>query len=119
MLFFFRSYTHIRYQYISVYFDKSADSVHIIPQIGHRQTERFRARLDSADRLLATLGHEATLARGYALVWSDGALVTNVKQAQAAPALDIQFADGRVSTGARAAPRRKSKAPDPDQGNLF
>ncbi|MGB1388892.1 MAG: exodeoxyribonuclease VII large subunit [Paracoccaceae bacterium] len=90
-----------------------------LSQIGHRQTERFRARLDSADRLLATLGHEATLARGYALVWSDGALVTNVKQAEAAPALDIQFADGRVSTGARAAPRRKSKASDPDQGDLF
>ena len=66
-----------------------------------RESERA-ARLRSLDQLLQTLGYEATLKRGYAVVWGDGRLVTTKDEAAAAKALEIQFADGRIgakSTG--------------------
>lgn len=66
-----------------------------------RESERM-ARLRSLDQLLQTLGYEATLKRGYAVVWGDGRLVTTKDEAAAAKALEIQFADGRIgakSTG--------------------
>ena len=66
-----------------------------------RESERA-ARLRSLNQLLQTLGYEATLKRGYAVVWGDGRLVTTKDEAAAAKALEIQFADGRIgakSTG--------------------
>ena len=66
-----------------------------------RESERA-ARLRSLDQLLQTLGYEATLKRGYAVVWGDGRVVTTKDEAAAAKALEIQFADGRIgakSTG--------------------
>ena len=66
-----------------------------------RESERA-SRLRSLDQLLQTLGYEATLKRGYAVVWGDGRVVTTKGEAAAAKALEIQFADGRIgakSTG--------------------
>ncbi|MEL6839753.1 MAG: exodeoxyribonuclease VII large subunit [Pseudomonadota bacterium] len=59
------------------------------------QAERV-ARLEALDRLRETLGYVETLKRGYAVVRGDDAVVTSVKGAKAARALEIEFADGRV-----------------------
>ncbi|MBE0452661.1 exodeoxyribonuclease VII large subunit [Roseovarius autotrophicus] len=77
-----------------------------------------RDRLAALDRLRETLGYRATLARGYAVVRGDGALVTTRKAAEAAKALEIEFSDGKLAlaTG-KSAPRQKE--PPPDQGSLF
>ena len=60
------------------------------------------AHLRSLRQLLQTLGYEATLKRGYAVVRGDGRVVTTRGEAAAAKALEIQFSDGRIgakSTG--------------------
>ena len=85
---------------------------------------RFRVSLlESLDRLRQTLGYEATLERGYAVVWAGDKVVTTAKAAGKAKELEIQFADGRHAPGAAAkAPRTvvKPAKPDaPDQGSLF
>ena len=54
------------------------------------------ARLDGLDRLRETLGYQATLERGYAVVRADGAVVTSAQVAKKAASLEIQFADGRL-----------------------
>lgn len=54
------------------------------------------ARLDGLDRLRETLGYQATLERGYAVVRTDGAVVTSAQAAKKAASLEIQFADGRL-----------------------
>jgi exodeoxyribonuclease VII large subunit len=69
------------------------------------------------DRMRQTLGYEATLARGYAVVRGDGAVVTGVKAAENATALEIQFADGRMVVGGKAK-KPTPKAP-PEQGSLL
>jgi len=69
----------------------------------------FSARLKSlSDRLAAlertrmTLGYQATLARGFAVVRDGEALVTHTKAAKTAKALEIEFADGRVAFDGKA-----------------
>ncbi|MEM6941576.1 MAG: exodeoxyribonuclease VII large subunit [Pseudomonadota bacterium] len=85
-----------------------------------RQTARWRTQIVSFDRLLATLGYEATLSRGYAVVRGDGAVITDKKSAQAARSLEIQFADGRVKVaGAPARRPAKTKKAPPEQGSLL
>ena len=76
-----------------------------------------RARFDALDRMRQTLGYEATLARGYAVVWGDGAVVTGVKSAEAAHALEIQFADGRMVVGGK--PKKPAPKVPPEQGTLL
>ena len=77
-------------------------------------------RLDAADRLLRTLGYEATLARGYAVVRAGDAVVTNVAAAKAAGALEIEFSDGRIGVVTGEEPSLKTpKAKGPGQGSLF
>ena len=88
------------------------------------------ARLDALERVRQTLGYEATLQRGYAVVRGDGAVVTDTKGVKAASELEIQFADGRIKVGNGGAsasvpqkpnpkPVRKTKPDAPDQGSLF
>jgi exodeoxyribonuclease VII large subunit len=55
-------------------------------------------RLAAQAGLLRTLGYQATLSRGFAIVRdAAGALVRDVAGASVARKLDIEFADGRVS----------------------
>ncbi|WP_281967273.1 exodeoxyribonuclease VII large subunit [Roseovarius nanhaiticus] len=88
---------------------------------GRRQIDGWAQRIAALDRLRETLGYRETLKRGYAVVRSDGALVTTRKEAKAAGALEIEFADGRLGIGGAAAPapRKKAKPDAPDQGSLF
>lgn len=92
-------------------------------QAGQARTERLRRQVQTADRMLATLGYQATLERGYAVVRAEGQIVTRQAQAQKATSLEIQFADGRIETGTGAAPAPrkapKAKSTPPDQGSLF
>lgn len=89
-----------------------------LSEAGHRQTAAWRDKIEAADRLRLTLGYEATLERGFAVVRSDGALVTGREAARKATRLEIQFADGRVTVGGKA-PARKGPAKPPQQGSLF
>ncbi|WP_300583116.1 exodeoxyribonuclease VII large subunit [Marivita sp.] len=87
---------------------------------GQAQVKDWRSRLTALDRLRETLGYKETLKRGYAVVRGDGAVVTTQKAAQAATALEIEFADGRMTVGAAGAkPATKSKPKPPEQGSLF
>ena len=68
-------------------------------------------RLGESERLLNTLGYEATLARGYAVVRAGDAVVTGAEAATSAPSLEIEFRDGRVEVS----PKGKGSG----QGSLF
>ncbi|MDW3182247.1 exodeoxyribonuclease VII large subunit [Roseobacter sp.] len=85
---------------------------------GQRNIATWRSRIDAVERLRRTLGYEATLERGFAVVRSAGELVTDIKTAKSAAALEIQFADGRVTVGGKPTPR-KAPAKPPKQGSLF
>lgn len=90
---------------------------------GTAQLTTLQNKIATTDRLLSSLGYEATLERGYAVVRAEGVVVTSKKSAAKAAELEIQFADGRVTVGADSAakPARKSapKPDAPDQGSLF
>ncbi|WP_026756188.1 exodeoxyribonuclease VII large subunit [Sediminimonas qiaohouensis] len=98
--------------------DKISRRFHAAAQ---RQAEDWRKRLDATERLRETLGYEATLARGYVVVWGDGQVQTRKASAEKASMLELQFADGRMRIGGRA-PARKAKRSDdtpPEQGSLL
>lgn len=86
---------------------------------GARQITRWQGQIDAQGRVLSTLGYEATLERGFAVVRREGAVVTTAKEAKKAGALEIQFADGRMDVGTKAAAPRKSGSKPPEQGSLF
>ncbi|NOD33828.1 MULTISPECIES: exodeoxyribonuclease VII large subunit [unclassified Ruegeria] len=82
--------------------------------------ERLQQQLEATDRLRETLSYKATLERGYAVVRADGDVITTKAQAATHAALDIEFADGVLSTGSAAKPTPKKPKPDArDQGSLF
>ncbi|WP_299560936.1 exodeoxyribonuclease VII large subunit [uncultured Sulfitobacter sp.] len=83
-----------------------------------RQTAGWRKQIEAAERLRITLGYEATLERGFAVVRSGGNVITTTAAARAATDLEIQFADGRFSVGGKGA-TRKSGSKSPEQGSLF
>ena len=59
--------------------------------------ERLDQRLKGLDRVLSSLGYEATLKRGYAVVRDDlGHVLTTAQGAEKAKELEIQFQDGKV-----------------------
>ncbi len=102
---------------------------------GRERLARLEARLDPAmarargragDRLAAlvrmheTLGYARTLARGYAVVRGDGAVVTTKQAAEHAGALEIEFRDGRLAVGGHGAKKRRGEADEGgEQGTLF
>ncbi|THD75657.1 exodeoxyribonuclease VII large subunit [Thalassobius vesicularis] len=88
-----------------------------LSQAGLRQIDQWRRDIDRLERLRQTVGYEATLKRGYAVVYGDGALVTTSTAAQSAQSLEIEFADGRMTVGTK--PARKSAPKPPEQGSLF
>ena len=86
---------------------------------GRRNLENLKRKLEAADRLRQTLGYEATLERGFAVVRSDGQVITDSTAAKSATSLEIQFADGRITVGGKPASRPKSAKKPPEQGSLF
>jgi len=78
----------------------------------------FAQRLEALDRTRQTLGYSQTLARGYAVVRADGAVVTTRDQAGRAGALEIEFHDGRLAVGGRGSPKKGGPNPR-EQGSLF
>ncbi len=87
---------------------------------GDARVRSARERLENAERLRKTLGYEATLERGYAVVRDgEGGVLTRKAQAEGAGALEIQFADGRLKIGGAKPGGRKSKPEKPEQGSLF
>ena len=82
-----------------------------------RLSEKRRADLDASGRLLSTLGYQATLSRGYAVVRADDQVVTRKTDAEKAKALEIEFADGRLKIGGRKSAAAKDGPPE--QGSLF
>jgi exodeoxyribonuclease VII large subunit len=99
--------------------------------------QRMRVRLAQAERLMATLSHQAVLERGFALVTNAGGeLVKRAAEVTPNAALSLTFADGRVTVtaaegkmgaataegDARQKPQQKTapRAKDPGaQGSLF
>ncbi len=84
---------------------------------GQGQVARWQARLDALGRLQDSLGYKATLARGYAVVRGDGALVTSRAAAEAARSLEIEFADGKLALNGKSPAKGRDKPPE--QGSLF
>jgi exodeoxyribonuclease VII large subunit len=85
---------------------------------GRRQSQGWRQKIDALERVRVTLGYQSTLARGYAVVWGDGAVVTSSKAAKKARALEVEFSDGRMSLAGKPAAKPVPKKPS-DQGSLF
>jgi exodeoxyribonuclease VII large subunit len=95
--------------------------------LGQNRIGRARDAIAALDRTRLTLGYEATLARGYAVVWDDDRLVPALTDIGSPGSLDIQFRDGRLPvkvadadpTGSPAKTKPKPKTPPPEQGSLF
>ncbi|WP_298915243.1 exodeoxyribonuclease VII large subunit [uncultured Roseobacter sp.] len=85
---------------------------------GKRDLARWKGRIDTLERLRLTLGYEATLERGFAVVRNGDDIVTDCKTAKSADTLEIQFADGRVRVGGKPVTRNHPTAPS-GQGSLF
>ena len=98
--------------------ERLADISRRLSEAGQRQIDVWRRKTDALGRLNETLSYKATLERGFAVVRSDGAVVTDSKTAKAASSLEIQFADGRITVGGKSAPRKPATKP-PEQGSLF
>jgi exodeoxyribonuclease VII large subunit len=106
-------------------------ALRLSPDLAAARLLRARAELAALERLRLTLGYEATLRRGFAVVRGDGHVVGTVGAAAAAASLEVQFADGRLAVSATAAagaadpagaarPRRKPARPaPPGQGSLL
>tara|TARA_R110002020_G_scaffold400596_6_gene610754 strand:- start:5734 stop:7227 length:1494 start_codon:yes stop_codon:yes gene_type:complete len=63
----------------------------------NRQITLWQDRITAAERLRRTLGYEATLERGFAVVRSGTTLVTRTSEAAQHNTLEIQFADGKIT----------------------
>lgn len=92
---------------------------------GQRLADLTR-RLEQLDRTRASLGHDQTLKRGFAIVRAEGHVVTRLAALTAGAALEIQFHDGRVTLGATAGapvkappPAKPPKGEGGGQGSLF
>ncbi|PIE08668.1 MAG: exodeoxyribonuclease VII large subunit [Rhodobacterales bacterium] len=95
--------------------------LHRLTLAGQTRNAGARARLDALDRTRQTLGYRETLKRGFAVVRGEGRVVTTRKAAARAKALEIEFADGRLSLdGPPGRPgKAKPKTPPSGQGSLF
>lgn len=95
-----------------------------LDDLARAQINQRKIQLDNLERLRCSLGYQATLARGYAVVRGGGGeVITQSAEAKAAlGGLEIEFADGRVAVAAGGAKpkRRKAARPGPpEQGNLL
>jgi exodeoxyribonuclease VII large subunit len=83
-----------------------------------RRLADLAARLEQTDRTRLTLGYRETLKRGFAVVRGEGQVVTTKAGAERSGSLEIEFADGKLSLGARSAKKVKGEG-GLDQGSLF
>ncbi|MEM9580232.1 MAG: exodeoxyribonuclease VII large subunit, partial [Pseudomonadota bacterium] len=80
--------------------DKLQDVLRRLSSVARNRQDRLARGLDALDRLRETLGYTATLERGFAVVRSgDGDVVTRYENAKGLPALEIEFADGKLAIG--------------------
>ncbi|EPX87428.1 Exodeoxyribonuclease VII large subunit [Rubellimicrobium thermophilum DSM 16684] len=101
-------------------FDRTAAL--LTPDLPRTHLARLQGRLDALARLNETLSYRATLARGYAVVRSEGGIVTTAAGAARHPLLQIEFADGVVPVvprGGAPASRRRSSGSGGEQGSLL
>lgn len=88
-----------------------------------RQLKSLKDQISNLDRLMQTVGYEATLKRGFAVVREGDTVISSKTAAARASALEIQFADGRITVaqqdGATPPKTAKKKATRPEQGDLF
>ena len=68
-----------------------------LSDVARRQIDRWRNQIDAAERLRLTLGYEATLERGFAVVRSGETLITTAQTAQEYTSMEIQFRDGKLT----------------------
>ncbi|WP_298256931.1 exodeoxyribonuclease VII large subunit [uncultured Litoreibacter sp.] len=99
--------------------DRLARATRAASQAGQGQVLNWRSNMEKLDRLRETLGYQATLQRGYAVVWDGDKVVTDSKAAKKAAALEVQFKDARIPVGAAAKPAPKPKPPKSGQASLF
>ncbi len=115
----------LRPQQVAAQVDRQGERLTVLlRRLSDRATRRVaddHARLAALDRLRQTLGYEATLNRGYAVVWDGDRVITTKGEAEKIARLDIQFADGRlvVGKGGTAQPTKSTPSKAPDQGSLF
>jgi exodeoxyribonuclease VII large subunit len=69
-----------------------------LSDVANRQIALWQGQITAAERLRRTLGYEATLERGFAVVRSGGKVVMTSAQAARETMLEIQFADGSIKT---------------------
>lgn len=68
-----------------------------LSEAANRQITKWQSQITTAERLRRTLGYEATLERGFAVIRADETLITTSAQATKHDALTIQFADNTVT----------------------
>jgi exodeoxyribonuclease VII large subunit len=106
-----------------------------LPRAAGQQTADARRQLEELGRLLEGYSYQATLQRGFAVVYAEGAVVTRAAQIETGQALELAFADGRTPAvaggseagsaparpAARSAPRKQSRRRDDGgaQGSLL
>ncbi|MEQ6202633.1 exodeoxyribonuclease VII large subunit [Sulfitobacter sp. HNIBRBA2951] len=68
-----------------------------LSEAANRQIAKWQSQITTAERLRRTLGYEATLERGFAVIRADETLITTSAQATTHDTLTIQFADNTVT----------------------
>ncbi len=94
----------------------------LTPDLALARIARLRDALAGLDRVNESLSYRRTLERGFAVVRSEGQVVTRAEAARGAPSLDVEFADGQVTLKAGPARRPKAEPPGgtpPEQGSLL
>ena len=67
-----------------------------LSEISQRQIKQWGSQITAAERLRRTLGYEATLERGFAVVRSGSTVITSTTSAAQQTTLEIQFSDGKL-----------------------
>ncbi|MEP5758304.1 MAG: exodeoxyribonuclease VII large subunit [Litoreibacter sp.] len=100
---------------VSGHGEKLKSTIVSLSRVAEAKNNARRAQLDRLSQMHRTLGYEATLERGYAVVWSGERVVKSKADAKAG-ITDIQFRDGRMKlTGTKA----KAPVKSASQGSLF
>ena len=98
----------------------TARAARLRPLLLTNTAARARARVDQAGRLLASLGHQEVLARGYAIILApDGNLVSSASAAARQSRLTIRFGDGETPVTPGTPAKTATAAGPPPQGRLF